>query len=410
MKKAPSARIFKDLNETDFDVVFLGVNLPGVLLAYHLASAGKKVGVFCANDFEREDNFRFTRIFPENVKGLSAVGTQLEQAAKFQQLVPHLFVQQRMIWLRGGALNNQLITQAYNQLAVRNHSEKAGVLKLGDYPEFSFFRQIGYPHGILCREYRYNHSRLVMEWLKAASREGAMVGNFVKTTDRDGRVLQLEDMISQEKKKINAERVIQLAAVSRLFHFDVRLPDKEWSNPVRISGEAADYILFQGKERVRVTAFAENTANDEKQIIEELKQLLLLSPEDILSVGKALETSLDGIKVDLTIPDFSGEKEGEKLSGLFPEINDWKIPDGWFPEEEDRHISRVFEVAQRKFYEAKQTGIDEAWFMELFYRFGPAIEELTELAYEAMSETRDPLLLWEQAVHRYEQANEWRIH
>ncbi|GET20708.1 glycerol-3-phosphate dehydrogenase/oxidase [Prolixibacter denitrificans] len=409
MKKAPSARIFNDLNETDFDVVFLGVNLPGVLIAYQLASAGKKVALFIEGDFERQDDFRFTRMFPETMKELSGVGSRLDYAAQMQQSAPHLFLQQRMVWLRGNALSNQLITRSYNQLAVRNHSEKAGTLKLGDYPEFSFFRQSGYTHGILCREYRYNHSRLMLEWLKTASREGALVGNFIKATDRDGRVLQLEDLISKEKKKIKAERVIQLTADSRLFQFEVRLPDTEWKNPVRISGEFADYILSRGKESVRATAFAEDTVNDEKQIIDELKQLFSLSHEDILPVENRKQTSAIPVKPDLTIPDFLAEEMSEKLANLFPGITEWKIPDSWFSGEDDRHISQVFELAQRKFYEAKQTGIDEAWFMELFYRFGPAINDLTELAYDAMSETRDPLLLWEQAISRYEQANEWRI-
>jgi hypothetical protein len=66
-------------------------------------------------------------------------------------------------------------------------------------------------------------------------------------------------------------------------------------------------------------------------------------------------------------------------------------------------------VAQRKFYEAKQTGINEGRFMELFYRYGNSIDDLTEMAYEGMSETRDPLLLWGQAIRQYEEIHEWRI-
>lgn len=407
MKKAPSARIFHDLSETDFDVVFLGVNLPGVLIAYQLASAGNKVALFYEDDFKRQDDFRFTRIFPEIMKQLSGVGARLDYAAQLQQSAPHLFLQQRMVWLRGNTLNNQLITRSYNQLAVRNHSEKAGTLKVGDYPEFSFFRQSGYPHGILCREYRYNHSRLLMEWLKAASVEGALVGNFVKTTDRDGRVLQLEDVISKERKKIKAERVIQLSTVSRLFQFQVRLPDTRWNNPVRISGDLADYILSPGKEGVQVTAFAEDEINDEKLMIDELKQLFSLSYEDILPGENRKQTFAIPVKPDLTIPDFPAEEMSEKLANLFPGITEWKIPDSWFSGEDDRHISQVFELAQRKFYEAKQTGIDEGWFMELYYRFGPAIDELTERAYELMQITRDPHELWQQSIRMYTSGNEW---
>lgn len=407
MKEVRSIRIFNDLEEIDFDVVFQGVNLPGVLLAYWLASAGKKVALFCDDDFERKDDFRFTRVFPKTMKQLSDVGPLLDHAAQMQQSAPHLFLQQRMVWLRGNAIANRLVTQAYNQLVVRNHSEKAGTLKLGEYPEFSFFEQGGSSHGILCREYRYNHSRLVMEWLKAASRKGALIGNFVRTIGQGGGSLQLKDLISQEKKEIRAKRVIQLDSVSRFLLFEVRLPYTEWKNPVRISGDLVDYIFSRRKESVQVSAFAEDGANDEKQIIDELKQLFSLGQKDILPVENRKPISASSVKPDLILSDYPAEEMASKLSEVFPEINEGKIPDSWFSEEDDRHISRVFELAQQKFYEARQTGIDEAWFMELFYRFGPGIDELTEQAYELMQTTRDPRELWQQSIRMYTSGNEW---
>jgi hypothetical protein len=410
MREVRSTGIFNAWEESNFDVVFVGVNLPGSWLAWQMAAAGKKVAILCEGDFERTDHFRFTRIFPETLKELSGVGAQLGYATQLQQSAPHLFVQQRMVWLRGNTLTNQMVVQAFNHLAVRNPSEKAGTLKLSNYPEFSFFPEQGFAHGILCREYRYNHSRLTMEWLKAASRAGARVGNFIKTTDRKGRILQLDDRISQERKEIKAERVIQLEGDSRLFHFQVPWPDTAWNNPVRISGEVADYILFPGKECVQVAAFNKDGVNDDRPMINELKSLFSLGQNDILPVeNRNPPFARLPVKPDLTIPDFPAEEMSERLSGLFPGLAAEKMPDLWFPGEPDRHISRIFELAQQKFYEAKQTGIDEAWFMELFYRYGPAIDAVTELAYEGMGETRDPAVLWEQALRRYGEEREWQV-
>jgi hypothetical protein len=407
MKEDGLTPIFNDFNTPGFDVVFLGVNLPGVLAAYRLASAGKRVAVFCADDFARHDDFRFTRIFPENMKQLPSVGAQLGQLGQMQQSAPHLCVQQRMAWLRGNAIANRLITQAYNQLAVRNHSEKAGTLKLREYPEFSFFEKEGFPHGILCREYRYNHSRLVVEWLKAASQKGASVGNFVKPVHAGGSGLLLEDLLTHDTKQIEAGKVIQLIPDPGVFVFNASLPNRGWKNPVRISGELADYILSQENEQVRVLAYAKNAVNDEQAVHEAFGRLLSLSRKDILPAGKPESTSTPPVKPDLTLPDYPAGEMNGRLLELFPEIAHRTFPDIWFPEEDNRHISQVFELAQRKFYEAKQTGIDETWFMELFYRFGPAIDELTEQAYQLMQTTRDPHELWQQSIRMYTSRNEW---
>ena len=141
MKNSRSVSIFNDLHETKFHVVFLGVNLPGALLAYQLARSGKKVALFFPSDFNRQDDFRFTRIFPENVKSVSAARNRLKLALRIITQSSHLFLQQRMVWLRGNLVSNKLLAQAYNQLAVQDDSEKAGTLKLGDYPEYAFFHQ-----------------------------------------------------------------------------------------------------------------------------------------------------------------------------------------------------------------------------------------------------------------------------
>ncbi|GET32900.1 hypothetical protein PbJCM13498_17630 [Prolixibacter bellariivorans] len=409
MKNIRSASILNDLPTTEFDVVLLGVNLPGVLLAWHLASAGKKVALFCADDFARRDDFRFTQIFPGNIKSVAKARPQLEMAAKMRRHAPYLFLQQRMIWLRGNPLANKLVTQAYNQLSVRSHSERAGTLNLTDYPDYELFAKNGYSHGILCREYRYNHSRLVMEWLKAASRAGAFVGNFVEANRHEGKALQLDDKISGESKMIDAEKVIQLISNPRLFTFTVNLPNDEWNNPVRISGEKADYILSPEGEVVRVTAYC-NIAPDAKGLIhKEFCQLFSLQEEDISPAENREKNFAHPVESDLTLSDLPVEIMEEELSRLFPEYMEWKLPDNWFRGEDDRHISQVFEMAQRKFYEAKQTGIDETWFMELFYRYGNAIDELTEMAYGGMSETRDPILLWEKSILKFEREQEWRM-
>jgi len=409
MKNSRFASILNDLPTTEFDVVLLGVNLPGVLLAWQLASAGKKVALFCADDFARQDDFRFTRIFPGNINSLAKARPQLEMAAKTQHRAPHLFLQQRMIWLRGNPLANKLITQAYNQLSVRSHSERAGSLKLSDYPDYEFFIKNGYSHGILCREYRYNHSRLVMEWLKAASHAGAFVGNFVEVIRYEGTALHLKDNISGESNVIHAEKIIRLTSNRRLYIFTANLPNPGWDNPVRISGEKADYILSQEGKIVRVTSYSDIASNTSELIHEEFRQLFSLQEEDILPADNHEPDFAHSVESDLTLSDLPVEIMEEELCRLFPEYMEWKLPDSWFRGEDDRHISQVFEMAQRKFYEAKQTGIDETWFMELFYRYGNAIDELTEMAYGGMSETRDPILLWEKSILKFEKEQEWRM-
>jgi len=409
MKKAPSVSLFNDLYETEFDVVLLGSNLPGSFLAYSLAASGKKVALICSGDFTRNDDFRFTRIFPKSMKAITHVRSRLELASRLQHKTPHLFLQQRMLWLRNSAVSNKLLTQAYNQLAVRHHSERAGNLKTGSYPEYAFFHDRGFSHGILCREYRYNHSRMVMEWLKAASREGAFISNYTSVVGREGISLKLLDELTQQDHMVRARQVIHLVPATQMFSCKVSFPENSWNNPVRVSGESAEFILSREDGEVGAIAFADVSHGEEFHVWNEFRNLFALpEDEDIMKTREMMVPNVPLIEVDMEIVDFPVEDMEEELSALFPEFTEWQIPDIWFSNEDNRHISQLFEMAQRKFYEAKQTGIDEAWFMELFYRYGPAIDELTEGAYQRMNETRDPFQLWSKSIRAYEEENEWR--
>jgi tRNA G18 (ribose-2'-O)-methylase SpoU len=71
-------------------------------------------------------------------------------------------------------------------------------------------------------------------------------------------------------------------------------------------------------------------------------------------------------------------------------------------------LSTIDERCNEYFDEAKQTGISFQKFKPLFHRYGKAIEELTEMAFEKMNETRNPEEIWKKAELDFQQKEEWQ--
>lgn len=71
-------------------------------------------------------------------------------------------------------------------------------------------------------------------------------------------------------------------------------------------------------------------------------------------------------------------------------------------------LTTIDERCNEYFDEAKQTGILFQKFKLLFYRYGKEIEELTDMAYKKMNETKNPEEIWEKSELNFQQKKEWQ--
>lgn len=118
------------------------------------------------------------------------------------------------------------------------------------------------------------------------------------------------------------------------------------------------------------------------------------------AVGNFLGTGVQdlkwGIRQSHDLDDFS-ELPSDKLEGYrlmaAPGVDNSPVEDA---------METAFDIS-------KQTGISFKEFRDLYYRYGAAMDHLTEEAYQIMNQSREYSFIWERVIQEYSERFEWKI-
>lgn len=405
----------KELSDQEFDYVFYGVNLTTAFLCYSLALEGKKTALCQAGDFDREDHFQTTTIFPGSLRQFGKAVKQLDAMERLRRVYPHLILQQRVINTGMSAYRSRLLNTLFNRLVAGDPAKRSTLMELPKYPEYRHWHCRGLETAILSREYQVNINRLILEILKEAQQRGAVICNYIEIQPHDDQIM-FRDQITGSEGVIKSGMNYRSLQLEPLIIVKEKTGGSEKiSNLIRIPGSHRDYqirVQANGHCHIEVTQVRsrENLSMvrilKEKNQIEQIVGQLEERDWERMSIRRdsGLSNSRDTL-VDERIENFFNKKLPD-----FPLKNGLRIPEkssGW--SEPDYSIHHLSLVGDQLFDEARQTGIEQERFMELYYRYGTNIREITELAYEKMSgDENTPQKIWESAVNDIEKATAWK--
>ncbi len=399
------------LANQEFDFLFSGVNLTTAFLCYALSKEGKRVAICQAGDFNRDDQFQLTALFPKSLSHVFGLGKKLDLLETLRRSFPHLVLQQRVINIGLSRLRSKMASYLYNLIIAKGAADRSAWLELSKYPEFRQLGSSGFQTAILSREYRINMSRLILELLKEAERCGALIINHAELR-MEGHQLLCTDQLSGSTTRMKTRQLVQSKnAFLEMMEKEIAGFEKI-SNPVRIIGGSVDFqISLPQKGKYRIGTIlpdgltAPSNRND-KQLLENIIGPVADQDWESLTKRKKTNTSLPYPNVeDQRIDRLNSLKMPDHSSATKIQVPE--NPSCWT--ESGYELNHLSSVGDRLWDEARQTRIDQETFLNLFYRFGSNIREITELAYQRMGRTEEsPRQLWEAAVNQYETSAEWK--
>jgi hypothetical protein len=402
------------IREEVFDYVISGCTFWGAVLLYNIAKSGKKVALLTEKDFDRSDCFITTGVFPEKFSDIIESKKEIENINFLMERFQHLVLQQRSVFLtkRWG---KKLLSLIFNLVVAKDNTEKSLFLKLRNYPEYSHLSESGINTGILSREFKVNETRLIIEILKEAEKCGASIFNKVKIKETGSDLFIIKRHLNSTEIKIKGKRVVRVKANNNVRKYYSQVETTGIKNSYRIISKNYEYALSQhsqGKLMLLVKSLNNYEIDNNDIVIKEFEELMpyykgvfdkgeifneadflpntshILTDNGLFHKPDMHEELLEVIGIDLSIDSLP-----LKISCLPSNIN---------------HISQLIELANKLYDEAKQTGINQEWFMELFYRFGSNIEIITEMAYSNKANALNTNEAWNSAVDNYEKQYEWK--
>ena len=184
------AKITKDLQSSEFDILIIGGGITGAGIALDAASRGMKVALIEKNDFASGTSSKSTKLIHGGLRYLKQfdfwlvkeVGTE---RAIVHKLAPHLVVPEKMILplIEGGTYGSWLTSiglKVYDILASVEGEDKRKMLD----KEEALAKEPLLPEQILngagyYAEYRTDDARLTLEVLKTALEYEAKIINYV---------------------------------------------------------------------------------------------------------------------------------------------------------------------------------------------------------------------------------------
>ena len=221
------AKINKDLQSSEFDILIIGGGITGAGIALDAASRGLKVALIEKNDFASGTSSKSTKLIHGGLRYLKQfdfwlvkeVGTE---RAIVHKLAPHLVVPEKMILplIEGGTYGSWLTSiglKVYDILAAVEGEDKRKMLDKKE----ALTKEPLLPEQILSgagyyAEYRTDDARLTLEVLKTALSYDAKIINYTEAKEfiyEDNRVVgaTVKDTISNEEFKIKAKYVVNAA-------------------------------------------------------------------------------------------------------------------------------------------------------------------------------------------------------
>lgn len=345
-----------------FDTAYINPCIDRVLEAIEWQKGGSKVLLVFENPFDRGDNFQFTETFPLSFMGIPHAYSSKKKWLKLFDLCPHLVQAQKVIYAHS---NNIKTISKITDFIYKDHFNSKSTFIHQKKPENFSFLKAEYLSGIVFQEYKINVSRMFIAILKHFEAFG-------------GKVLL---------KAFRPEEVITIIQCNPNPKQRIIIPIKTPENFVYVQANKKAIFRFHEKNHKLQVDTINKSANN-------LSYSLLLS--HIQGLIKFDTTQTKEIKIDsfLSLPTI--KKILKVISAPLP---------GSF---KNTQIKDNYELSLEKFDIAKQTGITYPDFKILYHRYGSAIDEMTDSAYEIMNQERDPNKIWALVEKEHQSKFEWK--
>ncbi|MCL3780042.1 hypothetical protein EMN47_06530 [Prolixibacteraceae bacterium JC049] len=241
--------------------------------------------------------------------------------------------------------------------------DKTRLLDTKSFEDFSQFNAEDFPQALFTTEYRVNYSRFCIE--------------LAKVTQQNS--IQFDVKQQQTTNATNYYVVKDFTPNNR--------------NDIRLLTDESDIILINKEDRLYV--FPVKIEND-KVLLSEI-QKLIPSVKELFPIEKPhfAQYSFESIY------SLHAQKESTKQNN---------IPIEGAPSGIEMYDYRALQdLCDEKFDIAKQTGIEFPDFSKLFFRYGLQIDEMTDMAYEMLSSTRDAKIIWQTCENEFQNKYESKI-
>lgn len=338
--------------------------------------AGRPVMVLFKNDLERGDDWRHLSTFPSGLTGIPLSIRLRKRIRAWSCLSNHLFRPVKSVYT--GRNWSEWIVELYDFLAGNDFNRKSVKVRLDEIPGLGEMPD-KLRNGWLVEETRVNLSRLKLELLKEIHARGGIVLNYTLCSSANNRQT-LTDLLSGNITCFRG--TIHASGHQRLGYWILPgLPWNDFSLHIICGGDRASIAEHAGHLRVTSLGSLERTPGD-------FPAWLF---GGIQSEYPAGETLAAGERVFLNhFPkSLAGFQCGVSAGG--------------------NHYGLAEDLMETAFDLARQTGIDFLSFRTLYFRYGSAIESMTEHAYALMEKTRTPSVIWREVERSYQENYEWLI-
>jgi len=352
----------KDVDK-ELDFVFQNPTITNFVDAMELLQKGKNVAVFFDKPLDRTDNFQITQTLPTSLVDIPNAVKKVKLWNQIFQLCPHLVQTQKVIYTNS---DKKLFTTAVDATFRHQFNKKIQFIDQTTPSNLSFLK-IEKLKGIVFQEYKFNVSRFFIELLKSFEIQGGKI-------------------IFEKLLQTNNNTKIVTGTRNNLTHFLIKttVPDN-FSLHTKIND--SKLLLWEQRKQLRVEIINSDRKIVNKQsAINNIQQFVSFTKNDLKEEEQLLFLTQKIIKSILNISKLS-------LTCSF----------------EHSTMNDNYELSLEKFDIAKQTRIEYLDFKILFHRYGSAIDEMIDIAYELMNETRDPKEIWIKAEDLYQKKYEWKL-
>ena len=338
---------------------------------------GKKVMVLFREDMPRDDDWQPIPLLPLTWFQVPGVLRKSWALSNWAKMASHLFRPVKTVWIGTGVSSGRLAwidrLMGYH---LHHASQWVNVSNI-NIPGVAFPKHMT---GFAYREWKVNVGRLMMEICKEIHLRGGVVVNYVEV-EISGSDVILYDRISGDQKTVIAHSIVEGQTVARP---EIELGLSPWAGFLLRVPFQNDFLELNDREGQLKASMGKS--NDPELLADAIRELIGLTVKKTDWNTRLLH--------DLKLFD---KPPSKNLHGFHLMVA---------PNVDGPPVEDVMETA---FDISKQTGISFVEFRELFYRYGTAMDGMTEHAYQLMNQMRDYSIIWNEVTEKYREKFEWYI-
>lgn len=405
---------FARLQSQNVEFVFHGHHPAGIAAAWQCAQAGKQVVVLCEEDFGAKLAFLPFSLIEKQVKFIPSLSylQQLKKEIEWHQKTAQHLIQPTKVLLFCEKKAKQCdwlfsVSMRFRDavLKMKRHQRFAFLKKKDNYSLLQHFHNKELKHAAsLHTSYLLNLQQLILEMAaEMAACPNAIVLNYVKTTVKNNQNtfdIEIEDHFSGKKSSFSANHYANYTSISgkqstagytqNTISAIVAKKHLPIEHPVVFQINTNATLFALPKYDMVLTGlhyFADKSITDKmlQNIFEESMERYFAESKTIKAHWHLLKAQRENLLQNQALWLYSATKQCQ-ISLLKP------LKSGDFNFGTATH--RLIEAADKKYDEAKYTGISINAFKRLFYRYGNTIDDLTNWVYDNLNKTNPREHIW----------------